>query len=137
MFLVFIVFKAFDMVATQKSITYFNTSGPKNTDETLRLARERADELGVKEVIVASTRGETGVKASEIFKGFNLVVVSHAAGWREAGKQEIRDEDRVRIEKNGGKILTCPHVFAIKLPSFQVLKCPSFPKLQKLSNFFF
>lgn len=112
MFLVSIVLKAFDMVATQKSITYFNTTGPENTDETLRLARERADELGVKEIIVASTRGETGVKASEVFKGFNLVVVSHAAGWREAGTHEMSDEARLRIEKNGGKILTCPHVFA-------------------------
>jgi hypothetical protein len=100
------------MVTTQKSITYFDAPGPKNTDETLRLARERADKLRLKEIIVASTRGETGVKASEVFKGFNLVVVSHAAGWREAGIQEMRNEDRLKIEKNGGKILTCPHVFA-------------------------
>ena len=100
------------MGATQKRITYFDGPGPENTDETLKLARERADELGIKEVIVASTRGDTGVKASEIFRGFNLIVVSHATGWREAGIQEINDDSRKRVEVNGGKVLICPHVFA-------------------------
>ena len=100
------------MGAVQKRIMYFDRPGPGNTGETLKLARERADELGIKEVVVASTRGDTAVKASETFRGFNLIAVSHATGWREAGVQEISDDSRKRIEGNGGKVLTCPHVFA-------------------------
>ena len=111
-FLVANFFEVLRMVATQKRIAYFDDPGPGNTDETLKLARERADELGIKQVVVASTRGETGVKASETFRGFNLVVVSHATGWREVGIQEINNDSRRRIEGNGGKVLTCPHVFA-------------------------
>jgi len=100
------------VTATQKRITYFDGPGPENTDETLKLARERADELGISEVVVASTRGDTAVKASEIFRGFNLIGVSHSTGWREAGIQEMSDDNRKRIEENGGRVLTCPHVFA-------------------------
>lgn len=100
------------MVVTQKRTAYFEEPGPENTDETLKLARERADILGIKEVIVASTRGETGVKASEIFRGFNLIVVSHATGFKEAGIQEMGENNRKIIKENGGKILVCPHVFA-------------------------
>ena len=94
------------MVSTQKRITYFDSSGVQNTDETLKLARERADELGIKEVIVASTRGDTGVKASNIFKGFNLVVIPHATGWKDPGIQEMSPEKRRKIEENGGKVFT-------------------------------
>ena len=100
------------MVATQKGITYFDGPGPENTEETLKSARERADELGVKQVVLASTRGDTAVRAAEIFRGFNLIVVSHATGWRETGIQEINDDNRRIIEESGGKVLTCPHVFA-------------------------
>ena len=60
---------------------YFEKPGPENTDETLRLAKERAESLGVKNIVVASTTGATGVKASEIFgEGYNLVVVTHVTG---------------------------------------------------------
>ncbi|NIN53604.1 MAG: hypothetical protein GTN80_10895 [Nitrososphaeria archaeon] len=99
-------------MATQKRITYFKSPGLENTDETLRMARERADELGIKEVVVASTRGDTAVKATEVFRGCNVVVVTHATGWREAGFQELSNEKRKIIEGNGGKVLTCPHLFA-------------------------
>ena len=36
---------------------YFDVHGEVNTDKTIELARERADELGVGKVVVASERG--------------------------------------------------------------------------------
>jgi len=96
----------------QKAIVYFARSGPQNTDEVIRLAKDRAEELGIRDIVVASTKGITGVKVSEVFRGFNVVVVSHFAGFKEAGVQELSDENRRRIEENGGKILTCMHAFA-------------------------
>jgi len=91
--------------------TYFNKAGPQNTDETLKLAKERAKELNIKNIVVASVSGSTGVKASEIFKGFNVVIVSHFTGLREPGLQELSEENRRKIEANGAKILTCTHAF--------------------------
>ena len=97
---------------TEKSILYFEKIGVENTDETLRVAKKRADELGIKDIVVASTRGPTGVKASEVFKGYNLVVVTHSTGFREPGQQELADESHETIEANGGKVLTTSHPFA-------------------------
>ena len=99
------------MEVFEKRIVYFGSPGEENTDQVLSLAKKRAEELGIKDIVVASTRGNTGVKASEIFKGYNLVVVSHCTGFREPGQQELTEENRRRIEENGGKIFTGTHVF--------------------------
>jgi hypothetical protein len=99
------------MIGVEKKIVYFKEPGPQNTDETLRLAKERADELGIKTIVVASSTGETGVKASEMFKGYNLIVVSHVAWWKGPGVEEFSSENREKILKNGGKIVTATHAF--------------------------
>jgi hypothetical protein len=96
----------------EKSILYFEEVGEKNTDVTMKAAKERADELGIKDIVVASTRGGTGVKAVEAFKGYNVVVVTHSTGLREPGKQELLDENRKKIKAGGGKILTATHAFS-------------------------
>ncbi len=90
---------------------YFEKPGLENTEETLRLAKERAEELGIKNIVIASTKGETGVKASQVFRGFNVVVVTHATGFREPDVQELLPEHRILIERNGAKILTATHAF--------------------------
>ena len=48
----------------KKIIVYFERGGVENTYETLKLARERADELGIRDIIVASTHGGTALKYS-------------------------------------------------------------------------
>ncbi len=90
---------------------YFEREGEINTENVLKLAKKRADELGIKSILVASTSGKTGVRASEVFKGFNLVVVSHSTGFSGKNIQEMKEEHRKIIEQNGGKILTATHAF--------------------------
>lgn len=94
-----------------KKIVYFDEPGPQNTDETLKLAKECADELGIKKIIVASTTGETGVKASEVFKGYDLIVVSHVAWFRGPDVEEFSRENYEKIIRNGGKVVTATHTF--------------------------
>jgi uncharacterized protein len=88
---------------------YFENPGPENTETTLELAFKKAKETGIKDVVVASTKGETGIKTAKIFKGFNLVVVSHSTGFKEPNIQEMSLDKRKEIEKEGGKVLTCQH----------------------------
>ncbi|UCC58472.1 MAG: hypothetical protein JSW14_00660 [Candidatus Bathyarchaeum sp.] len=90
---------------------YFEKSGPENTEETFKLAKERAEELGIQNIVVASTTGETGIKASEVFKGYNVVVVTHVTGFRKPNFQEFLPKNRSIIERNGAKILTTAHAF--------------------------
>lgn len=99
-------------MSLEKSIVYFTEPGEKNTDTLLEAAKRRADELGVRDIVVASTRGETAVKAVRKFKGYNVVVVTHSTGFKEPGKQELDDAHTEQIREGGGKILTASHAFA-------------------------
>jgi hypothetical protein len=91
---------------------YFARPGSENTDEVLRIARQRAEELGIKTMLVASTSGNTAVKATEVFKGMKVIVVSHSAGLREPNTQEFTEENRKIVEGNGGVLLTTTHLFS-------------------------
>jgi hypothetical protein len=95
----------------EASIVYFDSIGSDNTDETLRLAKIRAEELGIKRIVVATTVGDTGVKAAKEFKGYKVVVVTHAAGFKAPGAQELTLENKQKIEKLGAEIFTGTHAF--------------------------
>jgi hypothetical protein len=90
---------------------YFEDPGRENTDETMRLAKDRADALGIRNIIVASYTGFTGVKASEVFKSYNLVVAAGVVGFREPNAHRMTPENRKTIEDNGGKIFFATHAF--------------------------
>ena len=91
------------------SCVYFKRTGPENTDKTLELAAKRAEELGIQNVLVATTSGETGLKAAKIFRVKNLVMVSHSTGFLKPDHQEFLPEFRKKIEEAGARILTCQH----------------------------
>jgi len=91
--------------------TYFQKPGRENTQRTLDLAKKRAEELGINTILVASTGGETGVRACEVFQGYDVVVITHSTGFKEPNYQELTDENRAAIEAAGGTILTCQHTF--------------------------
>jgi hypothetical protein len=93
------------------SIVYFDSMGAENTEETLRLAEARAEELGIKKIVVATTKGDTAVKAAKEYKDYKVIVVTHAAGFLGSGTQELTPENRQKIEKLGAEIFTGTHVF--------------------------
>lgn len=53
-------------------MTYYPTPGKDNLDATLALANKTAEELGIGDVVVASTTGFTAKKAVETFRGANV-----------------------------------------------------------------
>jgi len=91
---------------------YFERPGQENTAEVLRLAGQRAKELGIKTVVVASTRGETAAQAVTALKGLRVIIVSHSQGFREANTNTFTEENRKVVEKGGGIIYTGTHLFA-------------------------
>jgi len=90
-------------------ITYFDKVGPDNTDATFAIAKQRASELGIKTILIASTRGETAAKAVDYFTGCRVVAVGHATGYREPNKNEFTDENRKKVESKGGAVLFASH----------------------------
>jgi hypothetical protein len=94
----------------KESIVFFEEAKPENMDVVLDLVKAKAQEKGIKHVVVASTRGVTGVKAAETFKGtgIQIVVVTHQIGPR---GPELLPENEEKIKAAGGKIVTCTHAF--------------------------
>ncbi len=99
------------MGETTIDCSYFHHPGQENTERVLQIAKARAEQLGIKSVVVATTTGQTGVRASEVFQGYNLVLVTHSTGFKAPNAQELIDENRQAIQANGGCILTCQHAF--------------------------
>ena len=64
------------MGSTKATTLYFERGGKENTDAALAIAKERADALGLKDVIVASYSGYTGAKTVKVFTGYNVTVVN-------------------------------------------------------------
>ncbi|KYK26561.1 MAG: hypothetical protein AYK23_02830 [Candidatus Proteinoplasmatales archaeon SG8-5] len=90
----------------------FDKAGPENTDECVRLAYERAKALGLKEVIVATNRGDTVRKVLDVFEGFTVIAVNHRAGFREPWKVELPDDARKELEDRGAKVVIATHAFS-------------------------
>lgn len=99
------------MSAVTIQTVYFNQPGPKNTAKTLEIAKQRADELGIDTILVASTRGRTGARAAGLFQDQKVIVVSHSTGFAEPNEQELTEENRATIESAGATVLTCQHAF--------------------------
>jgi hypothetical protein len=95
----------------RKTFYFEKPGGEENTIKTLALAKARADELGIKTVVVASTVGDTAVKAMDVFQGFKVVVVTHVTGMRGPDTQEFTGANRKIVEKKGGIIITAAHAF--------------------------
>jgi len=94
----------------EKIITYFEKSRPENTSQTLDAARRRAKELGIKDVVVASTHGDTALKTAEAFKDMkvNLVAVSICESFRKEG-WAMTNTEKKKLSDMGIKVLTSIH----------------------------
>ena len=100
------------MKEIKSAIVYFEQSGRENSPRVMELVKQRAKELGISTVLVASTTGYSGSLAVKDLPGMKVIVVSHVSGYAEPNTQELTKENRTVIESGGGKILTAQHGFA-------------------------
>ena len=91
---------------------YFENPGRENTEAVLRIAKQQAEELGINTILVASTRGDTAVRAMDVLQGLRVIIVTHVTGFRAADTQEFTEENRKIVEGKGGIILTAAHAFS-------------------------
>lgn len=100
------------MSAVERKTVYFEKAGKQNTDALLRVVKDYLEDANIKDIVVASTTGETGVEASRIFKGYNVVVVTHCFGFREPERIELQEGHKREILANGAKIFTGTHALS-------------------------
>jgi hypothetical protein len=103
--------KATLMSLKKKNVTYLRNLASRTPTHYLSLPR-RTQREGIEDVVVASTSGETGAKASSVFKGRNVVVVTHFSGFQEKGKSELQEEHKREILGNGAKVFTGTHALS-------------------------
>ena len=86
----------------------FEKPGYKNTEQALAIMLEGIKQYRVNQVVVASTRGGTGLAAAKLLQdtGIKLVVVTHNYGFKEPGTHEMALETRGEIESLGATVFT-------------------------------
>ncbi|MCE7698928.1 MAG: hypothetical protein K8E24_008930 [Methanobacterium paludis] len=93
----------------KKTIHYFENPGIENTDKVIELVKARKDELGIKNIVIASASGKSGVKLAEKISDAHIVDVTHHAGFRGGDKIEIEAEYREELEERGVEIYAGSH----------------------------
>lgn len=97
-----------------REITYFEKPGEINTDETVRAAADRAVELGIKHIVVASTTGSTGIKVAKAVDGTDIktIVVTLHYGAKEEGKWLFDEKNLKILEDMGATVFTQTHTLS-------------------------
>ncbi len=89
---------------------YWENKGPQNTRDTVELAIQRAKDLNLKHVIVASNTGNTAEKF--LGCGLHVVCVTHHVGFKGPGVDEMPHDVREKLKGEGIDILTTTHLMA-------------------------
>ncbi len=97
----------------ERKIVYFEKPGEQNTEATLSLAFERAKELGIDHVVLASSYGETAKKAlKHLDDKTKLVVVTYHTGFFEEGKNTMSREVEEFLRSKGVTIVRQSHILS-------------------------
>ncbi len=91
---------------------YFEKAGRENTQQTLELAFDHGRSLGLDEVVVASTKGDTAYQALDIFQGFKIVVVTYHCGFRKPFQKVMSEETCSDLEAKGAIVVSATHALS-------------------------
>jgi hypothetical protein len=101
------------MNGVNRKTIYFEKPGISNTEEVIEIVYERLKEGDVRSVVVASSRGNTGLKfARRMAAETKLVVVSSHVGFTKPGVYNFDLKKLEEIESLGGKVIRQSHVLS-------------------------
>ncbi len=85
-------------------VTYFENRGFENTDKALEIANKYANQFNIKDIVIASTRGNTAEKALAKFnlELFNLIIVTHSYYFAGSSIRQEFDENKMQELKEKG-----------------------------------
>lgn len=98
----------------EKNILYFNAPGEENTSAVIEAVKNRALKGDIKEIVVASTSGRTGVAMASALKGTDIktIVVTHQFGSHEQGKWDMESLYVSQLNEMGIPIVSQSHMFS-------------------------
>lgn len=98
----------------ESKICYFEKKGKENTENTLRLAVEAARDLGIKNIVLATSKGNTAkMMADEIdHEGLNVIIVTLTYGHGKRNENAMPEELRSYLKDKGYTLCTAAHVLS-------------------------
>lgn len=94
-------------------VKYFPRGG-NHADDVLAHVQPIVESRNITDIVVATTRGETAVKACKVFdtRARNVIAVTHSAGFTGPNQQELKAELKAEIVAMGGTVLTATHALS-------------------------
>lgn len=92
----------------QRVVTYFEKSGPENTEQCFEIVKRAIHESACKYIVIATTSGNTGLLFAEGLKNkdIRLIAVTHSYGFKEPNNIEISRETKEKILAAGASVYT-------------------------------
>lgn len=116
----------------------FDEPGPQNTEETLAVARRRAEELRLQNVVVATSTGRTALMALDAFEGTGARIIGvtlHAGYW---DVYEPPDEAKIaEANKRGAAIITATHGLMGSVESAVKEKFGGIPPMELIAHTYY
>lgn len=91
---------------------YFDQPGKENTDQTLAAAARRAKELGIREMVLASTTGETAYRALELCQDLAIVCVTYHCGFKEPFQHVMSNTVWKDLKAEGVRVIAATHALS-------------------------
>ncbi|MFY9606448.1 MAG: pyruvate kinase alpha/beta domain-containing protein [Thermoplasmata archaeon] len=98
----------------KSSIFYFEHPGAENTDEIMGIVADRMKRGDIKNVVVASTTGDTARKLISRLKGTGagVAVVTSQCGSEKEGESEMSKDVEEELIESGAKVVRASHVLS-------------------------
>ncbi|MGD8401135.1 MAG: pyruvate kinase alpha/beta domain-containing protein [Bacillota bacterium] len=90
---------------------YFATAGAANTEQTVQLALQTAQERRIRHMVIASNTGETA-RLFQNVPEIQTVCVTHVYGMWKPGENEMTEAVRAELTDSGMRVLTATHVLS-------------------------
>lgn len=98
----------------EKPIMYLESTGKENTQTVIGAAIKRAEELGIKQIVVSSTTGYTALEMAKSAKGkmLKIICVSYQYGVKADGKWEMNLDTLKELQDMGVEVIAQSHLFS-------------------------
>jgi len=104
------------MKGEKRETLYFDNAGEECTEETLSASLDRACELGISHIVVASTSGATAKallsKVKERRANLRVVAVTYHAGYTDPDQVPMSDQMRRELEGEGVDVVIATHALS-------------------------
>ncbi len=96
----------------KSEILYFPAPGPECTAAAVESACSRAEELGLREILVATESGRTALEAAARFQSGRVIAVTYHSGAEKPFDDPLPASARKELAERGVAVVTCSHALS-------------------------